>query len=1146
MTTIGDNFSLEQEYNKALRSIYDALFELNITDNCYKIIYNTKNKYINPPASGNLRETTLELADTLVDPHDREIFLNFFDIDRIRKAFESGQDSLIGELRLLQHQDRDYHWASLTLIKVNHPTNKEFYLCFLMDIEAKKQLEAINNQNTANKLDELTGLYNKNYFYTKAHELIQNSFDIPYIIMRLDFNSFKVINDLFGLYVGDKLLRYIAAIIKRLMGNTENTLACRMESDHFALCFPYSTIELKRIMNTINKDIQNFDLDFELTLSYGLYLVDDISLPVNLMCDRAYLAMQTIKDSYISTYAFYDDTLRQKLLEEQEIVSQMAEALETKQFEIYLQPKFTLTNHTIVGAEALVRWRHPQKGLISPGIFIPIFEKNGFILKLDAFVWEETCKLLQKWQKENKPPMPISVNVSRMNLYNPNLCNTFLNLVEIYNLDKNLLELELTESAYTENPQQLITVTKQLQENGFVLLMDDFGSGYSSLNLLKDIPVNILKIDLRFLADFDSHGRGGNILTSIVRMAKWLQLPTIVEGVETNEQANFLRTIGCSVAQGFLFSRPVPIAEFEALLNSNKSKAVAMLDTYTSAFDMEEFWNPTAPINILFNTIVDAGGIYEFADNKIELIRANDRYYEMLETTPSSLSPQSIDMLRFLPPKDRVVVLEMFQEALAKGSSSRIYQKLKNNKKYLWLQTKLHFLTGDKDRALFYASLHDITGLKNTEKALQTANNTLQDILDKLPIGVGIFELHSPEKIKVKYMNPVALKMSQYTRKEFELANKDHLIMAPLSLPDRQALFAKAKQAQSTGESFAYTYLSHKRDGTTGWTWTKSTVSSKTTEPLLCYTVLHDVSQEEATARNLKVQQERYRILAEHTNILTFDYDVLSDTFHYDLNQPNGINKKDTRHNYLRDIHQDSSIHPHFIEEYAYRMVTAIHAPTEDYLEFQADFSDNPQKNYSWFRAFYVSIADTNGKVYRIVGKLQDIQTEMKALNLIHQQANSDQMTGVYNKVAAQKHIEKELNSLQEAELYSMLMLDLDNFKSINDNFGHLQGDICLRRIADLLKNFYQHAIIGRFGGDEFIIFEKINDETHAVDKLKNFYTSLAQLQAGEAIAVTCSIGLAFNNTLTTDFISLLTEADNAMYTAKLKGKNQFYIKKLK
>ena len=257
----------------------------------------------------------------------------------------------------------------------------------------------------------------------------------------------------------------------------------------------------------------------------------------------------------------------QALNKEHYIVKNMKEALESGQFIIYLQPKYDMRDCSIIGAEALARWMHPKDGLISPGDFIPLFERNGFILQLDEYIWELACKTLREWLDKGYQPVPLSVNVSRLHLYDTDFCDKLLALINKYDLPPELLELEITESAYTENPQTLYGIMDRLQEAGFLFSMDDFGSGYSSLNILKDIPVNLVKIDLNFLQQARRGiDVGRDILKGTIQLIHNIDLPVIAEGVESAEQAQFLLNAGCVHAQGYYYAKPMPIADFESLM----------------------------------------------------------------------------------------------------------------------------------------------------------------------------------------------------------------------------------------------------------------------------------------------------------------------------------------------------------------------------------------------------------------------------------------------------------------------------------------------------------------------------------------------------------------------------------------------------
>lgn len=412
--------------------------------------------------------------------------------------------------------------------------------------------------------DELTGIYNKQAFYAKTKEMLLDNPDKNFDLLRINIERFKVLNDLFGESTGDKLLRYIGKFLKEI--NLPLCVSGRLYADNFVVCYEAGKGDSRRMINTLQMVADSFAINNRTILSFGLYRIDDKTLPVSVMCDRANMALWKAKGNFKNPYCEYDEKMRQQVLKEQKIINAMEMAIQNKEFTLYLQPKYDIEKGTIIGAEALVRWISLENGFISPGDFIPVFENNGFVYEVDKFIWEESCRYLRKWLDEGREVHPISVNVSRIDLYVPKLVQHLVDLREKYQLPSQYLELEITESAYTEDPEQIITITRQLREAGFVILMDDFGTGYSSLNMLKDIQIDVLKLDMGFLKSSDYSAKGGNILTAILKMAESLKMQTIAEGVETKEQVEFLKSIGCKYVQGFYYSKPLPVGEFEKLI----------------------------------------------------------------------------------------------------------------------------------------------------------------------------------------------------------------------------------------------------------------------------------------------------------------------------------------------------------------------------------------------------------------------------------------------------------------------------------------------------------------------------------------------------------------------------------------------------
>lgn len=415
------------------------------------------------------------------------------------------------------------------------------------------------------KYDRLTGLYSREYFYQKVAERLAEDPDTPYAIVCSNVENFKVYNDIFGTKAGDRVLKNIAEAGRALTG--EDGLCARYGADRFLYLQKQEALSgYLRQDSFLNKLVNVKDI----SLKWGVYKITTPSVPVEKMCDRAFLVADSIKGRYNQTVAVYDDVLRDKLLREQAITESMETALAEGQFAVYLQPKYWLKGNTLSGAEALARWIHPELGFLSPAEFIPLFEKNGFITRLDRFVWEQTCMLLRRWRQEGYPAIPVSVNVSRADVYQEDLPETLTNLVERYGIEPQQFHLELTESAYTENPNQIITMVDELRRRGFVIEMDDFGSGYSSLNMLSQVHFDILKLDMKFIQTETAKPGEMSIMRFVVNLAKWLNLSTVAEGAETKAQVERLQDVGCDYAQGYYFSRPLPIPEFEALLKKER------------------------------------------------------------------------------------------------------------------------------------------------------------------------------------------------------------------------------------------------------------------------------------------------------------------------------------------------------------------------------------------------------------------------------------------------------------------------------------------------------------------------------------------------------------------------------------------------
>ncbi|NCC67347.1 MAG: diguanylate cyclase, partial [Clostridia bacterium] len=598
--------------------------------------------------------------------------------------------------------------------------------------------------------DELTGMFNKHAFYRRVRERITSSPAECFVMLSFDIDRFKIFNDLFGTAAGDKLLRDIGASIASLA--SEDLIFSRLESDHFACFAKAALVDAAVISMFISGWLNDYTSLYKLTISIGAYLVDDLGLDVSLMCDRALLAERTVKNSYTDKFAFYDSKMWETMLDEQRLAADIDHGIESGQIFPFYQPQYNQVTGELVGAEALARWMHTEQGLISPSVFIPVFENNGLITKLDVYLWEKVCVYIRRRLDEGKKVVPISVNISRKDFFRLNLVEHLSSLVAKYGLSPDMLRLEITESAYMDDPDQLIGITNALQAAGFFIEMDDFGSGYSSLNTLKNVPVNLLKLDMRFLEKGVGEGRrSGIILNSIISMANWLNLPVLAEGVETARQAEYLRTLGCSLVQGFLFSKPLSETDFTDLLDISAMGDIKKFSIIADFFDTNEFWDPDSQATVIFNSFVGAAGIFEYYNGTLTAMRVNDEFFKVANVTRAHLDRESSRLLNTIHPDDRKFFVEGVEKALQTKDfveTDARWEHWDNPGEYLWLHFRIRKVGSTLNRFLLYVGIDNITSRKLIEermrfqaKLLETENERSRILLDHMGIATVDYDI---------------------------------------------------------------------------------------------------------------------------------------------------------------------------------------------------------------------------------------------------------------------------------------------------------------------------------------------------------------------------------------------------------------------
>lgn len=717
--------------------------------------------------------------------------------------------------------------------------------------------------------DRLTGLFSREAFFERAAAMVASHEAGYYIFAYFDVDNFKVINDQYGIAKGDSVLKHIADIF-RVGFLPAGGICCRITADNFAIVYPASFADSDELAAIRDRATHPDGEIHPITFSIGRYVIEDTSMPMSAVCDRAALAQSTIKGRFDTRIVMYNEEMREKLLRQQEITSEMNAALNDRNFEVWLQPQYNHATGALIGSEALVRWRHPVKGLIPPGAFIPVFERNGFVYEVDRFVWEETCAMLRRWIDEGRSPLPISVNISRYDIFRSDLVDFITGLTDKYGISHDLLRLEITESAFSKSATQIISVVKELISRGFTIEIDDFGSGYSSLNTLKDVPADVLKLDMRFLEANDNSQRGGNILESIVRMARWLGMSVIAEGVEKIEQANFLKSIGCSYIQGYLYARPMPVDEYEKLEeNAQKERRLLTLETVKN-LDNHSFWNPASMDTLIFNSFVGGACILEYHNKHVELLRANDKYADVLTGKKDVLPISEALKIKWRDHLDNDSIrtaLDAMAQAIESGDEitcDLIFRDLPGCDMPSYIRATLRVIASAEERYLFYCTNENTTAKTVAENNDRKNAAQLKAIMDNINGGVTATVIRDGEP-HILFANDSYFEQIGYTREQFSA-----LPDAPFELihsDDRERVVAQTIKASEERSSFTVTYRVVRRDKSVRWI--KSSISIADFPDVdgpVQLAVANDITAQREAEQREKETSERMQLIIDNVN----------------------------------------------------------------------------------------------------------------------------------------------------------------------------------------------------------------------------------------------------------------------------------------
>lgn len=662
-------------------------------------------------------------------------------------------------------------------------------------------------------------------------------------------------------------------------------------------------------------------------------------------------------------------------------------ALERGEFGVFLQPQYDQVTGKIIGAEALARWFRGSETIL-PCEFVPTLEAGGLILEFDKHIWESVCSMQRRWLDEGRTAVPVSVNMSRFEICG-GVRDEINNIVRKYRLAPALLKLEIPEAAYERDPEQTAAVVNELRADGFCVEIDNFGCGSAPLGIFKDMKPDAVKLDMRILSSHDERsGRSSMILNSVVRLMRWLDIPVIAEGVETQRYADFLRTVGCTFAQGYYCARPMPADEFAKLLTIESTSGKNKSALAAKAFDSEDFWDAKSQSAVIFNSFVGAVCIVEYKGVYAEVLRANDKFYDEIHMSREEFNALNGNLLGTALPEDRLVLKKAIDSALRMdGDMESVcetrWKRPGRKRHHTWLKTRMKVIARSTDRYIFYVVIENISQRKEAEEALIASEVKLRMSQERLMKSEEDLrrreeELHlamsqTGRTICIYHMGTGTLSVpKEYAQKHgisVIMHGFPHSFTGVLHKDIEQyyEFFDKMARGDKTGE---ITVQIQNADGSYSWEKACFTnVFSLNGSPMHAVIIIEDVTDE----MERRAESERDHILTESMGSLIFDYDYGSDTFKLEASEKGkGIVTRCVQ-NYLADIERNKSIHPDDIQRCKDVYEKAAKAPTRGTFDYAAD---NWGTGYRPCRAYYVSIANESGRVYRMVGIINETESQ--------------------------------------------------------------------------------------------------------------------------------------------------------------------------
>ncbi len=711
-----------------------------------------------------------------IHPDDQEMFLKSFTKESVLRALAERGEFTLG-YRLAS--DGEPPLMSMRVTRMQGDENR-----IVIGVRSSESLTTRN---------ELTGLYTEAAFFIHGKDILEKHL-LGWCVIAFDLENFKLFNEWYGREQGDRLLAEIGGLLARVEKDTGG-LACYLGQDDFCLLAPYDEQRVSELYTLIHKMIAKCGTSVGFMPAIGVCRADG-ERTLEELYDHAALAARHAKENFHTRIRVFEPSMVQQTEQAYRILSDFQNALRDHELFIMLQPQCVIDSGKIVGAESLVRWRKADGQMVSPGIFVPVLERYGFVTDLDKFVWEEVCRWQKSWIESGHTPLPVSVNVSQIDIFSIDVPEYFSALLEKYQLPVDVIKVEITESAYVGDGSVADTV-RRLRENGFLVLMDDFGSGYSSLNMLRNLNVDIIKLDAQFLRMSGGDRKGVHILESIVNMAKTMGVPIIVEGVETKEETDFIASLGCRYVQGYHFYRPMPVADFETLIgNPEQIDTGGFVFKVKEEFHTREFLDQNVFSDVMLNNILGPVAFFLFHGEDIDCIRYNQQFYNEVASDQFDLLLKSAQ--RLVVEDDIPVLYGLLEQAMNDplNGAAEVVRFRRNDGTVSQFRLRLFYLDEDENGIRFYGSVQDITQLDKLHGQMRMISRLSNDevvFLRKRSGGGFIFQVtvHGLEEVL------------GISREEFEQELDNNAFVERISDYDRMWLEQMIRDSNMQMEDFS-------------------------------------------------------------------------------------------------------------------------------------------------------------------------------------------------------------------------------------------------------------------------------------------------------------------------------------------------------